>query len=652
MMMFTGRRGRRKIVRLANTARDAGKYREAAYLYEKALHLLPDDAAIHIQCGHMLKEAGILSRAEQHYNQAKELTPNDPDLALQFGHFYKAAGRLDAAETAYRRALELDPDWTEPAIELARMYQLGWRNRTTNTDSIAVADKSIPAFGTIDTDWVQALEGLVPEIAPQAPESKLFGHGDEITILRLGIWERTPWGMRNTVHGVDALRGFCISATPIVEVRGFINGLRIFSIKPEGFSLKYEKYDKNRRKYVFNVWYNYSKFSQGLYHLELHFLDENGGLRLHSEEVVIGYPLSEEDYPISDRLVSISWDDDQSVEDQINSRPSMIRRAKRAPFDTTPLQNILILRVDQIGDMVVSVPALRRLRELLPKARLVGLLSFANTELAKSLQLFDEVITIDFPDDEWERKRVMPLKKQHELRRQLESYNFDVAMDLASSHPSRPLLLLSGARYLVGFKDDQCPWLNATFESVTRDTMSVGSEISHSRQMLGFIEWFGALLGDCSQIVKRTDLSRDRLVPYGLAAKDQFVVMHTGARLKFKEWPHYDKLASMILDNTSLKVVMMTDDPATRLSLPAVLAANSRFQILDKRLPFDDFDAFLSFCTVFVGNDSGPGHVASLRGTNVVNLFLARQNWNEWGHENNGVHYQPSCPLCRLQYLL
>jgi len=125
-----GVRKQRRSLRDADAARDAKKYFKAALLYEKALRLAPDDAAIHIQCGHMFKEAGDLARAERHYGQAKELTPNDPDLALQLGHFYKVAGRPLEAELAYRRAIDLDPDWPEPATELAGLYRTGWRNHT------------------------------------------------------------------------------------------------------------------------------------------------------------------------------------------------------------------------------------------------------------------------------------------------------------------------------------------------------------------------------------------------------------------------------------------------------------------------------------------------------------------------------------------
>jgi ADP-heptose:LPS heptosyltransferase len=575
----------------------------------------------------MFKEAGDLASAEPHYCQAKQLTPDDPDLALQLGHFYKVAGRLQEAELSYKQAMKLDPAWPEPAIQLATLYRAGWRNGTKTSDN-----------------------GLVPELSPLPLEGRFYCYGEGIVVRSLGRRERTRWGIRNTIRGVAAIRGFCISPTPAMELHATLDRHQFYSGKLLRFPLK-GKYDKNQSKYVFNIWHDFSNFVEGLYSLELQFLDDNGGLRVHAEQIAIGSPLPEDQYPDSDRLVSISATDSRSVEEQINSRPSMIRPARRARFAKPP-SNVLLLRVDQLGDIVVSIPAIRRLRELLPEARFVGLLSFANAQLAKTLNLFDEVIAVDFPDDEWERRRVMPLENQHELRQRLAPYKFDLAIDLAEAQVSRPLLLLSGAPFLFGFKADQAPWLSAWCEVWMADPMNELQEVSITVKTLGLVEWLGAILGNHSQIVRRAVLAKDQLAPYGLAPTDRFAVLHTGARLTCSQWPHYDRLASMILEQTDIKVVMMSDDPIKRSKLPAELTASPRFQLLDKRLPFDDFDALLSFCTVFVGNDSGPSHLASLRGTNVINVYLNRHNWNEWGHENNGyiITRKVPCAGCNIHH--
>jgi len=137
-----------------------------------------------------------------------------------------------------------------------------------------------------------------------------------------------------------------------------------------------------------------------------------------------------------------------------------------------------------------------------------------------------------------------------------------------------------------------------------------------------------------------------------LSETDRFAVLHTGARLEFSRWPHYHELVHMLLDRTNLKVVMMSEDPRNQVKWSTKLSQSDRFLILDKRLPFDDFDAMLSFCSVFVGNDSGPGHLASLRGANVINLYTPRHNWSEWGHENRGyiITRRVPCAGCHIYY--
>jgi ADP-heptose:LPS heptosyltransferase/tetratricopeptide (TPR) repeat protein len=646
--------------RRADRARNAGKHRRAAGLYKKALRWAPNDAAIHVQCGHMYGEARELTQAEQHYGRALQLTPADPAVALQVGHFYMAAGRLAEAERSYRLAIALDRNWAEPARWLGDLYRLGWRNhadegteRPNGADGPAVFAREKFASDESPVEWKRLHfdTRLVPELAPHPPENLLHAHNEEIQVLALGRREPTQWGIRNTLRGADAIRGFCISAIRIVELHASLNGLRFCTNSLEGYPLRREGEDLRKGKYVFNIWYDFSNFVNGLYDLELQFVDEYGGLRAHREEIVIASPLSEDKYPASDRLVSVSPTDIRPLEEQINSRPSMIRSAERTLFATPP-RNVLIQRVDQLGDLILSIQALQRLRELLPEARLVGLLSFANADVAKNLGLFDEIITIDFRNDEREWRRVMPLEKQDQLRQRLEPYKFDVAIDLVESGDSRPLLQLSGARFLVGFSERRTYWLSASYEAYTRDPVN-GMEVAcHSTKALGLVEWFGTLLENHSQIIRRDHLTRDRLAlpPYNLVADKRFAVLHAGSRVKFIRWPYYDSLATVILGKTDLNVVMLTDDPVDKSKLPGNLVASDRFKLWDRQLPFDDLDALLSFCTVFVGNESGPGHLASLRGANVVTVYPARHHWSEWGHENRGyiITRRVPCAGCHV----
>jgi len=429
-----------------------------------------------------------------------------------------------------------------------------------------------------------------------------------------------------------------------------LNGLPIHrgSVRG-GYPLDYEKSNPNLHKYVFNIWHDVSRFSPGCYDVELSFLDADGGTRRHRERVQIAAPLTEDAYPACDGVVTLSPDDPRSVDEQVDARPSVVRAPPRGLRDEV-IRKILVLRTDQLGDMVASIPAMLRLRELFPDARIVGLLTAGNVEFAQSLGVFDDIVLADFPDDMRERRRVMTLEAQEALRTRLMAERFDLAIDLAESFVSRPLLLLSGARILYGFYDREWPWLTIGFESNSHDVRNGLEMLPHSSRNLAMIERLGTMLDSKARVVRRDDLTREMLTRYGIGVEDRFVVLHTGARIVPSRWPHYPELAARVLERTGLKVVMLADDGAMRSHLPEDLAADARFQLIDQRLPFADFDALLSFCSVFVGNDSGPKHLAAVRGANVVSLHAARVNWNEWGQEIGGsiISRKVPCAGCHI----
>ena len=649
----TDRQIAKYLITRGNAARDAGEWTHAALWYEEALRLVPARADIHVQHGHMLKESGELDAAEQAYRQAEALTPDSPDLFLQFGHLYKLAGRREEARRAYQRALVLKPRWDLPQLELAALAG------PEKPESGSVEQHAPPVPPDLDITLAQVASELtnpkdvallVPSLVPRKPHELHREHGECIDLRCMGRHEQGFWGNLRTMHGVEAVRGFCVSRTPIVEAQMLLDGV-IFYRGPlrGGYPLADEARPEGPRKYVFNIWYDFGSLQPGRHAFELRLIDAEDESRSFHDNIVITSPLAEVDFPDSDALIAIREADPEKLERKIRMRASMARPARRTMLREEP-KSILALRTDQLGDMVASIPAMQRLRAIFPQARIVGLLTAANADIARSLNLFDEVLIADFPDDKTERRRLMPLDKQAELRERLAPYKFDLAIDLAQASVSRDLLRLSGAPFTYGVDGPGFGWLSAAFGLNTRDPINHLDRVPHSRKTLALIETLGAINRDSFQIIRREDLARDRLVAYGIAPEERYAVLHMGARVEFSRWPGFPELASLLLKESDLKIVMMTEDSAVRARLPETLMASPRFQLLDQRLTFDDFDAFISFATVVVGNDSGPKHLAALRGTNVVTLHTARINWMEWGQEEVGtiISRRVPCAGCAI----
>jgi ADP-heptose:LPS heptosyltransferase len=648
------------LMQRADAARDAKRYRDAAVLYAEALaNDAEGDPSIHIQAGHMFKEAGEYSSAEDHYRKARRHLPNDADLAMQFGHFYKLSGRLRAAAQEYKRAAALAPTWDEPARELDTLTRKGLAVAASDESAPVAPIGPAPAASAAALLQAATASTLVPELMPRPAAELAVWHEERIEVRRLGQTERTFWGNRTTLRGVQAIRGFCISADPILEMQVRLNDEIIHRGDPRVYEIRNERHDADLRKNIFNIWLDFSGYAPGPYTIEILFFDLRGTpprgdhRRSLRWDVVIAEPLSEPLFDGGDAWVPLTDPDDpRSVEEQILSRPSVISDARSAVFKTPP-RNVLVLRTDQLGDVVSSVPAMRRLREILPKANLIGVFTAANVDLVRTLGVFDELIVIDFPDEKViQRKRVMTPEDQEALREKLHAYEFDLALDLAPAVESRPLLLLSGAKFLAGMRDKNWPYIDCGFDLNTYDKMGRSDIMPASSKTKAFIESLNIMMNGVAYELRRDDLPRARLEKFGIGPDERYVIVHTGARVIFSRWAHYNTLTQRILDNSDCKIVMLSEDPTTRGELPSALADNPRFQLLDTRLDFDDFDALLSYCTCFVGNDSGPKHLASLRGSNVVSLHTARINWGEWGQEQTGkvIHRQVPCAGCHIYH--
>lgn len=637
----------REFIGRANERRDQGRFLEAAALYVEALRFLPHRADLNVQAGHMFKEGGDLANAELHYREAERMMPEDADLSLQLGHFFKVAGRREEAVVAYQRALTLRPTWTEVRQELNRLG--------------ALADAAVAQLEPLATDTEAEAAALSAslgfmvqrDLLPR-PAAELFhAHSEGIELRRLGRAERTSWGTKRVIRGVEAIRGFCISPTPLLEVLILVNGVaRHRGALDGGYEIKREKLRPELQKYIFNAWIDFSSDLPGLYDVDIRITDARNRRYTRHEQIVIQPALTEAEYPQLDGVVELGAADDRSVEEQINQRPSQIRSARRALLPEAP-RTILVQRIDQLGDMVVSVPALRRLRSLFPDARIVGLVSKANQDLASDLGFFDEVLVTEFPEDWDQRRRIMPLERQRELVDMFKPYKFDMAIDMSENGWARRVLMLSGAPFLYGFRaGDDVPGLSLDLEGNTHDRWNGYEVVPHTNKMLGMMEWLGAMARSEPNVVRRTRASDEPLAALGLRPSRRYAVVHDGARLLFSRWPYFNTLAEMILRETDLDVVMLRDDQSKGAGLSPVLEASDRFLLMPPRLSYDGFDALLANTAVFVGNDSGPKHLASLRGAEVVSIHMARTNWNEWGQESSGyiVSRKVPCAGCMIHY--
>lgn len=609
----------------ANNYRDKKEFFAAANLYKEILKINPNAYEIYIQAGNMLKDANNFYESEKYYLSAKNINKNDGDLHLQLGHLYKKMKFFKKARESYVQALSLEPNCEDARKEIEYI------------DTDILGKGLISLIKKIDSRVPPAFGILAPEQLPKEQEELVQGVSENsVNIKKFGVELNTFWGTRRVVRGVEAIRGFIISDIRLSDVAIFLNGKKIKSEPLKGpYNLEFEL-DKSRiKKYTFNIWYDFSDLPVGQYSLTI--ISKGPTDEILDTEIffVVEAPLIEEDYPKSDAIINLNKNDPRSIEDQINSRSSVVHEAARSNMGVD-VKTILVVRPDQLGDMVASVEGIFRIRELFPHAKIVGLLSPANSDLASTLNVFDDIIEIVYKESHYQRTRVLEFDQQLELKERLLPYHFDMAIDLSQSRMSRPLLALSGAKFTYGFKDLDWPRLSASVDDAYVDPQNHQEIATHSTRILTMIDRLGRIMSNTARTIKRNDLDRTVLEKYGIHSNDRYVVLHTGARIVFSRWAHYGALAKKIVEDFGVKVIIFSGG-TLHLDGCEDYTKRGNIRIIDGHLSFDEFDTFLSFCSVFVGNDSGPKHLASLRGVPVISIHSARINWSEWGQEHTGV---------------
>ena len=568
-------------------------------------------------------------------------------------------GEFATAERLFERALGLDPDLGHAraclealrAGEHARFANPGGFGSSPDRRRLRAERAETPLRAAF-VEETQTLERarlgrvLAPELAPSPPPRRCWSPDDGLHFRGMDARrKRSAWGELPTLRGVDVVRGFYVADRPMQSVSVQLGGRRLARSAPLVHPVVGE--DRGRLKSVFNLWIDLSGFAPGRYELTVQVSDADAQVHTHREHVMVEAPRSEEEAAASDAVAPPPTGSALSLEQAINARPSQVRPARSGLFDKPP-RRVLVIRADQLGDLVCSIPALQRLRELLPEAEITGLVTPANAALARSLKLFDDLIVVDFRTDPVERRRLMPIESQIELEADLQARGFDLAIDLADYSPSRYLLLLSGAKRLCGMQGGTYGFLDIQFEARVEDPFNGSEAAPASSKMLAMVEWLGLAMGRRGGVLRRDDLDPFKLRAFGLTERT-YVVLHTGARLQFSRWPHYPALARLLLERTDHRVVFISDEPLSAARLGPGLVGHERCLLIERALPFDDLDLLLSYCSAFVGNDSGPKHLAALRGAQVVSLHCARNNWREWGQDNMGVIISRRLPCAGCQ---
>lgn len=346
----------------------------------------------------------------------------------------------------------------------------------------------------------------------------------------------------------------------------------------------------------------------------------------------------------------------------LDGEPMRLIAAGRELPRAAEIRRILAVKLDHIGDFLTAGPALAALRARFPKARVDVLVPPASAALARQNPAIDRVIEFTFfHARSAEGRREVSEAEYAALAAQLSPLGYDVAIDLRMQPETREVLRHTGAAILAGFDHrGRHSWLDVALEW-EGDERLVRKRAHVSLRLVGLVAALQAACEDMAQPAASSAL--DRTAVAALAALPaafrgrKLVAVHPGVGNPVRQWPagHYAALVDLLTQEAGAGVILIGGPEEAEIADQVMAQLQSRAQVvsLAGAVKLADLPAVLRACALFVGNNSGPKHIAASLGVKVIGIHSSVIDPLEWaplGPRAVAVKREMSCGPCYLEF--
>lgn len=294
-------------------------------------------------------------------------------------------------------------------------------------------------------------------------------------------------------------------------------------------------------------------------------------------------------------------------------------------------RKILALKLRSLGDTVLMTAPLLKLREAYPSAEIHAMATAPWCEVLERHPGIDRIIPYQRREEKMARA-----KNVARLAFQLRREKYDLVVNFHASPSSATLAFATGAStrsiHFHGHRDSnrystvEIPGKGEAKPIIERDLDTLRG--------LGLKIPPGSVLPQVFLSGEEISKMRSRFFPS--IAKNPTLLLSFGASRPTKVWPlrKFAELATQWVRDTGGRVLAIRAPGEEELlqgflgKIPRELLETSEISTLPE-LPVREIAAVLHLCSVFVGNDSGPKHLAVAVGAPTL-TFIGPEDPQEW----------------------
>jgi len=316
-------------------------------------------------------------------------------------------------------------------------------------------------------------------------------------------------------------------------------------------------------------------------------------------------------------------------------------------------KNILCVRLDTIGDVIMTTPAMRALRASQPERRITLLTSSAGSVVAPLIPELDDLIIYDSPWLKATAPRV-DSRPEYEMIERLRQANFDAAVIFTvysqNPLPSAFLCYMAGIPLRLAHCHENPYQLLTNWIKDPEPDQFTRHEVSRQLDLVASV---GSEIADQRMSLQVPEAARMRVLQLlqelGINLGHPWIVIHPGATALSRRYPpeRFAAVADQLVQQYGIPVIFTGTEPEQELvtSIRQTMSATSH--ALVGCLNLGELTALLNLAPLLISNNTGPVHIAAAVGTPVVDLYaLTNPQHTPWEVPNRVLFHDVPCRIC------
>ncbi len=307
------------------------------------------------------------------------------------------------------------------------------------------------------------------------------------------------------------------------------------------------------------------------------------------------------------------------------------------------IKRILIVRNDNIGDVVLTTPAIEALRKCYPDAYIAILVAEHAREAIEGNPYLDKIYSYQKAKHSMDNKFVS-WWRQYKVIREIRRDRFDLAIGIRSIFsPSQGwLVFASGAPTRLGHYPKKKKYLSFYYNIYADDTPDKTHEVIRS---LNVLKKINVDIGKKELFFFVPEEEKEKVGEFirrnGLKNGKKLICLHISGRIQEGRWwdpGNYISLTNSLMERPDIDLILNWHPKEATLGKEILSKVKNRPIVFESK-GIKSFAAFLGECDILITLQGGAMHIASSLKTPTIAIFDKADPdvWHPWGEEGHIV---------------